>query len=329
MQATYLVAPEISSYVNTICSLIDEKNNTQLNEKEIKNDKKEIQKTDLLRYKTTIGYLHAFNADVQSVILAKIQSVKTWVKAKIYCSDEAINLYVSQKLIEAGKNFYLGNATKILLSQQFWKLIEKCEDYEIEQLLTEHRKEADFVWQSSSHIQRGIGLIGRIIAFSLDYLGILAGLYVGFRTYRFIGKGIDAHKVEILHRSTAIFINVLPAKLFSLAFKIYDLRYSRFIFSLILRFTPLYRSNYVKTVADIFCRAIYFSRTLSTKLFEVKIKLAYNAYKLIRYGSYQTSQSVSKQASWLENRRRDWELRYAEKLWVDQVMNLKARRIGD
>ncbi len=318
-----LVVPNRSNYVNIVSELIDENrvfHDTHVSVR-FKNGFKDFIYPDYLQRNMTNRYavqvlndvMFKLPGDVQSVLLDKISGFQSWITAKMYCTDSAIELY-AQKVLKNLNVFHLRNkATETFLRHKFKQLVASSTRDELDKLLIEYKKENNPLQKTAFWLHLLIQKVTFVASIALKIVAIPLALIFSVSFVCCAG---------VIFNNVMLYVN---KKITLLAAEIIAVSALIFGAALLISFTRLMKYNFIKVPVNVLISAVLPIFIILEKFHNLPDKIGYYLYELFQKVSLSVADTMGGHSAFYARMRRSCDLKDAENLFVHQVKQLRVQ----
>ncbi|MBA3603284.1 MAG: hypothetical protein H0W50_06520 [Parachlamydiaceae bacterium] len=319
-----LVVPNRSNYVSTVSELIDENrvfHDTYVSVR-LENGFRNFIYPDYLQRNMSNRYaVHVLNdimfnlpSDVQSVLLDKISGFQSWVTAKMYCTDAAVELYAHKVLTNLNVAHPHNKATEAFLRHKYKELVGSSTRDELDNFLVEYKKENNPLPKTTFWSHLLMQKVTYVASITFKIISFPLAMLVGFSVLNCVlNCGV---KISYIVLDYALTLTVL---------RIIGVSVSIFAASLLISFTKLMNYNFIKfPVITIVGLTIFFVKIIEI-IRDLPTLIAYCFSQAFRKVLLSVADTMGVHSAFYARIRRSCDLKDAENLFVHQVMQLKVK----
>ncbi|MBA3603285.1 MAG: hypothetical protein H0W50_06525 [Parachlamydiaceae bacterium] len=317
-----LTVPDRSNFVGVASWAIDEK--SMLNNNVQQENYKNLKNPEVVSYSTLLNNVRLLIPDCQSLILKETSGFQSWITAKMYCDDSAVEMYARKVLKDLNISHPLKKATEVFLRHKFNHLVQNSPKRDVDSILQEYYKENNPLEKTATKYQAIAQKVTSFAAIVLTIVGIPLALYGGYRLWACAHQVINFVKAEIVPIVVNKIINYTPLVVIRLATKIYDWRFTIFVTAFVARFTRLNNYSFIRIPLNALSELAYPSKVIN-RLYWLPSDIAIFSYNKIRNAASASANFVGEKSGIYARIQRSCDLKDAENLFVHQIMHLKVQ----
>jgi hypothetical protein len=270
--------------------------------------------------------------DTQSVTLEKLEktSFQSWITTKMYCHDDAVELYANRALEKLNVVHLPNQATETFLRHKFTQLVKNSDKSAVDKLLVEYHKEENPLEKTASKYKATAAKVGSVARFALIVVAVPVGIYTAYHSWAVAHQVLDYAKANILPVIVNKIVKNTPLVIIHLGNTLYDWKltilFATFTTQLLVTFTRLNNYSFIRIPVEYSFKAVVFVVDIPGKISRLPFEIAQFVFFKVFYVAKTGADIVGEKSGIYAQIERNFQLKDAENLFVHQVMQLKVQR---